>query len=344
MKNLLALLCGFLFVAIPGAVFAQASTNVSKLACHGKVFNPLSDPDWNDLFPITIAGMPMGGNENPAEMYEPPVCECPSYLFGTPTIGVGVSYWEPLFISETVKIAGCAPSLGGTMLTGNGYLGLNSEQSQMHPATKGGPHSSRQQIHWYIYPVMAVVDSLAGVVCRNTAGFNLLYATELDPTWQNDVWAGIFNPEASMFGSLPAQLSCMVDSAALVADFPPVDPLFWCAGTWGGVYPMAGTANQATSTFQMNHLVLAKFLARQTRVGLLAQTIGPAAICGSVPNPVWIKGQYRVNEVWPIPRSGQPMWIGSPPLYQNPVNITNPPGMDDSVDLIWEGKQCCIRY
>jgi conjugal transfer pilus assembly protein TraU len=343
-KKLLGLLSGFLLMAIPGAVFAQATAATNKLACHGKTFNPLSDPDWNNLYPITTAGVPLGSNVNPPDMYEPPICTCPSYWFGYPTLGVGITYWEPMFIAETVKIAGCAPSLNGTNIIGNGYMGLNSEQAQMRPSEKGGPHSSRQQIHFYEYPVMAVLDLFQTVGCRSVAGFSLVFASELDPTWQNDVWAGIFNPEASLFGSLVAQTACMVDSVAEVAGGPPVDPLYWCAGTWGGLYPMAGTANQATSTFQMNHLTLAKFLARQTRIGGLAQTIGPGAICSSTYNPVWLKGQFRVNEVWPIQRYGSPMWVGSPPVFQNPTMITNPPGLDDSVDLIWEGKQCCLRF
>jgi conjugal transfer pilus assembly protein TraU len=341
--TLLTALCTLALVAIPGAVFAQATTATSKAACHGKLFNPVSDPDWNNLFPFSLVGFHAGGNMDPPEMYEPPVCFCPSYLFGYPVIGAGIMYWEPTFISEVVKIAGCAPSLNGTSLVGTGYMGLNSEQSQMHPDTKGGPHSSRQQVHFYQYPVLSVVNLFSDVGCRNMGGFSLLWASELDPTWQNDIWAGIFNPEATLFGGLEAQFACMVDSTVVSADMPPVDSLFWCAGTWGGLYPMAGTANQSTSTFQMNHLTLAKFLARQTRVGGLMQTIGPGAICNSTFNPVWLKGQFRVNEVWPLIRKGSPMWVGSPPIYQMPPMITNLPGLDDSVDLIWEGKQCCLR-
>ena len=316
----------------------------SVIACHGKTFNPLSDPDWNNFFPITIAGIRMGPNSNPPLMYEPAVCYCPSDLFGEVLPGIGMTYWQPLYVAEIQKIAGCSSSLGGKMLL-KGYSNLNSEQAFIGNL-KGSPdtsHTTRMQFHWYEYPIFAMLDLFTDLGCKNGGGFNLAYASEVDPYWQNDVWAGIFNPEAGLFGQLTAQFSCMVDSIGATAGYP-VDALFWCAGTWGGVYPMAGTANQSFSTFQVNNLIMAKFLARQARVGLQWQTIGPAAICSSVPNPVWLKSQFRVDQVYPIVRKGKPMVIGAPPILQNPVNVTNYPGWDDTVNLIWQGQQCCVRF
>ena len=326
-------------------VLSAASSNafalspVSALACHGFVFNPVVGVDWDDVFPIAVAGVPLGPWWDPPLMFEPPICVCPG-PFGFPVFGVGLTYWQPLYIAEIQKIAGCSSSLGGIMLF-PGYLGEDGEEA-FYAGNTNSPHSSRMQLHWYQYPLFSILDMFSSLGCQNGSGFNMLYASEVDPTWQNDLWAGIFSPESALFSSLPAQMACIVDSIGATAGFP-VDPLFWCAGTWGGIYPMSGTAAKATSQFQINNLVMAKFIARQARLGLQWQTIGPLAICGSVPNPVWLKSQFRVDQVYPIPRFGMPLTIGAPPLFQAPVMFTNPPGLDSTVNLIFEGQQCCMR-
>ena len=341
MKYLLSFLLGALFFVLGTPAFAQVASvaGASKAACAGQLFDPISAVDWDDVFPITIAGVPLGPNVDPPDMYEPPICVCPG-AFGIPSFGVGITYWQPLYISEVEKIAGCSSSLGGSMILG-GYGLLNSDEA-FYTGRTNSPHSTRMQLHWFEYPLFSVLDMFSSLGCRDGSGFNLLYMSEIDPTWQSDIWAGIFSPESALFASLPAQFSCVVDSIGATAGFP-VDPLFWCAGTWGSVYPMSGNAAQSTSVFQVNNLVLAKFLARQSRLGLQFQTIGPAAECNSVPNPIWLKSQFRVDQVWPIPRFGLPLVIGAPPIFQMPPFLTNPPGMDSTVNLIFEGQQCCME-
>jgi len=308
-------------------------------ACRGRFFNPITETDWNNFFPITIMGIRVGGNSNPPLMHVPPICTCPGVM-GVLSPGVGITFWQPMYIAEVEKTAGCASSLGGIKLL-SGFDGLNSEQG-FYALDKSAAQSTRMQLHWYEYPIFAILDLFKQIPCQSGSGYNLAYMSEIDPTWQNDVWAGIFNPESALFANLIAQTACTVDSVA--ANFShPVDSLFWCAGTWGGVYPLAGTANQSLYPFQLNNLVLAKFLARQARLGLAWQTIGPSAICSAHPNPIWVKSQYRVNQVYPIARKGAPLVIGAQPIRQSPPMITNPPGLDSTVSLIWQGQQCCIR-
>jgi conjugal transfer pilus assembly protein TraU len=165
--------------------------------------------------------------------------------------------------------------------------------------------------------------------------------TEIDPTWQDDAWGVVFSPEAALFANPIAQAACAVDATAATAGYP-LDPLFWCAGGWGSTYPLTGNASQNNGPFTMNNLVQAKFIARQHREGLMFQTIGPSALCVSHPNPVWIKGQYRVDQVGPVPRYGVPVPIGSPGYLQAPP-VANLPGMEHTDNLIWQGMQCCMR-
>lgn len=333
---LLAMTAAFMFSS---AALAAATTPV----CHGKLFNPISDTNWNDFFPLTIMGMQMGPNGNPPEMYVPPICVCPG-AFGIPSPGIGISYWQPTYIAEVERNAGCAASLGGGVSLFSGYSLENSEQA--YTGSDGGTsessQSTRMQIHWYKYPMFSFFSAFNDLGCRSSGGFALAYATEIDPTWQNDLWAGLYSPEAGLFANLPANTACIADAIAANVAYP-IDALFWCAGSWGNVYPFSGNSNESQTPFQVDNLELAKFIARLAREGLAWQTIGPSTICGAHVNPIWIKSQYRVDEVYPVITRGSPLVVGALPFKQVPGLITNTPVNTSMVDLIWQGRECCVR-
>lgn len=339
-KLLLVILATFMTLSTP-LTYAAAATSgsaggISGAACKGKFFNPVSDPDWNDVFPITVMGQKIGPNSDPPLMYEPPVCTCPGIL-GVPTPGIGVTFWQPLYVSEIARTPGCLSSLGGV----NVLPGYAMEQSESNSANARKDRTTRRQVHWYEYPLFAMMDLFTSFSCFKMQGFDLAYLTEVDPTWQDDLWGAVFAPEAALFSNPLTQAACSVDAVAASTGFP-LDDLFWCAGTWGSVYPLTGNSPTANSPFQTNNLVQAKFIARQSRLGLQWQTIGPSAQCFAHPNPIWIKSMYRVDQVGPIVRRGSPMVIGSPGLKQSPEQ-SNYPSREDTVNLIWQGQQCCLR-
>ena len=333
-------------LVVSAAAFLVASVACAAIAptvCHGKLFNPITDTNWNDFFPLTIMGMQMGPNGNPPEMYVPPICVCPG-AFGIPSPGIGVSYWQPTYIAEVERNAGCAPSLGGGVSLFSGYSLENSEQA--YTGSDGGTsessQSTRMQIHWYKYPLFSFFSAFNDLGCRSSGGFALAYATEIDPTWQNDLWAGLYSPEAGLFANLPANTACIADAIAANVAYP-IDALFWCAGSWGNVYPFSGNSNESQTPFQVDNLELAKFIARLAREGLAWQTIGPSTICGAHVNPIWIKSQYRVDEVYPVVTRGSPLVVGALPFKQVPGLLTNTPVNTSMVDLIWQGRECCVR-
>jgi hypothetical protein len=65
------------------------------------------------------------------------------------------------------------------------------------------------------------------------------YITELDPLWNADELSFILNPEAILFGNPIAQAACAADCVAATAGFP-LNPLFWCGGCQGSLYPFTG--------------------------------------------------------------------------------------------------------
>lgn len=320
-------------------LFACAAHAQVPAVCSGSLFNPVTDPDWNNMFPITIAGVRIGTNTtSPLMEMMPPICTCPT-IFGFPMIGIGVTYWQPLFISEIERRPGCLSSIGGLNVLPS-YSMLHSEQSvNNHGKSK---EVNRMQIHWYEYPIFGMLEMLKSVACKSTSGFNLAYLTEVDPLWQDSLWSGVFTPEASLFANPIAVMGCSVDSVASNFDYP-MDPMFWCSGAWGNTYPLSGDSSHSGDPFTMNNQIQSKFIARMHRMGLAWQTIGPSAICSSHPNPVWVKSQYRYNQVAPVNRRGRPVVTGSSgKLYQFPT-VTNVPTQEHTINLIWQGQQCCLK-
>lgn len=326
------------------ALFALPNTAqaIVPAICTGLVYNPITDTDWNNMFPISVAGVPIssGGNTpTPLQSAIPPICVCPSAL-GVPLPGITVTYWQPLYVAEVEQRPGCLSTLGGVSSLGSLYTLLGSEQHQS-TAEAPGQDSNRMQVHWYTYPVFGVMDMMKNLGCKTTSGFNLGYMTELDPIWQSDVWSAIMAPESILFASPPAQLACAVDAVASSLEFP-LDPLFWCQGTWGNTYPLAGNSSHSGHPFSMNNQILGKFIARSHRMLLMFQTTGPTALCGSHPNPVWTKSQYRYNQIGPFPRKGRAVSTGSAGLLQFPP-IANLPTQEHTNSLIWQGQVCCMK-
>ena len=325
-----------LFVVIGLASLASNMTMANPLmGCQGRFFNPITDANWNDMFPISVAGVKMGTNIDPPWMYVPPLCVCPG-IFGIPSPGIGITFWEPLYVVEIEKSPGCLSTLGGIQILPN-YAQLGSEKVNVD----SGGHTNRMQVHEYQYPIFAMLDIIKGLACKTTSGFQVAWITEPDFLWQGGPWSAVLSPEAALFSNPLAQAACGADAAATEAAFP-IDFLFWCAGQWGSTYPLDGNAQNGNSDWTTNGQVLSKFLARQMRLGLIWQTIGPTAICFSHPNPVWIKSQFKVNQIFPVPLKGRSVTIGRS-QYQTLPGVTNYPTHESSAYLIWQGQQCCAR-
>lgn len=334
-----------IFKKVAAAALLAAATSshaVVGALCTGKFFNPITDTDWNNVFPITIAGAVISNGINstsPLMAAMPPVCVCPT-IFGIPMVGIGITYWQPLYLSEVERRPGCLSSLGGIKVLGGPYEMLHSNQTQNH--INGAKAANRMQVHWYQYPLFSMLEILKTVACKSISGFDLAYITEVDPMWQDDTWSAVFAPEASLFTNPLANAACAVDSVAATAG-QPMDALFWCAGSWGNIYPLSGNSGHSGDRFTMNNQLQAKFMARNARMGLAWQTIGPSAICSSHPNPIWVKSQYRYDQVGPVPRYGRAVATGDFGRFSAGPPVTNVPTQEHTINLIWQGQQCCLK-
>ena len=75
----------------------------------------LTDVCWSCIFPIRVAGLPLGSGNVPSGASNKSFCLCEDNL-GVPRPGIVTSMWEPARLIELVRTPGCSPSLGGIRL------------------------------------------------------------------------------------------------------------------------------------------------------------------------------------------------------------------------------------
>lgn len=299
-----------------------------------------------NVFPITIAGVPIkffdlpttdtiGGN---------PICIC---ILGTPPIphiGITFGWWNPQAVVETVKAPFCFPSLGVNLgMLGGKYFGMGkagSDKRENSPKSGGTEQSVYENMHYVKYPVFGVLDLFTDVMCLTFKGIDLFWFTEMDPTWKNDALSAVLTPESILFANPVAQIMCIPDSIASTAGFP-LDPLFWCMGSWGSAYPLSGL-KQGTQVVASAGIA-ARGIYRMTRQFMLWQTIGRSALCGPVPMPIWIKSQFSMYEAYPR------LWPKRMPLGKAGVlpwtagaDYPSPGKADNFVWFLYQHHHCCL--
>jgi conjugal transfer pilus assembly protein TraU len=308
--------------------------------CKGRPINPVTDICWQCIFPVQFGGrLTLGDSqgEEPVEDTSSPVCAC--YGGGNVTIGVTVSFYEPARAVETVNDAYCFPSLGTAI--SNPQPGLLNGSTDAQEVTGGT--QTFQQAHYYILPVFSLMDLFYDFPCLEQEGFDLAYMTEVDPLWSNDSLAFLINPEALLFANPASQLSCIPDSTAAALGYP-LDPLFWCMGSWGSAYPLTGTIpNRNTTT--ANAGLAARMLFKLGREMLLYDT--GSNPCGAVMSQIWRKSHYRLQIARPV-RGSDCIPIGrSDILWGSGKNPPGGAGSNSPDNFLWvltRKNKCCAGY
>ena len=194
----------------------------------------ITDICWDCIFPIQIAGQPitLGDGNIPARAASSPLCSCAPNC-----VGITVGMWEPAYYIELVKQPGCSPVLGGEDLGLDTGLQRGSKGDLLQD--KGD--TAFYHAHVWSFPVLLFADVFFEDACLEDGSetLELLYLSELDPTWNNDELAAVLTPESQPVATPQALAACLVDAAAAEAG-EAIDALFWCVGSWGHLYPLAG--------------------------------------------------------------------------------------------------------
>lgn len=308
------------------SVHSQASP------CPNEGINVMGDISWGCVFPVRIGGMDQGGpnNAEPDDTSMNPICVCHG---GTiPRVGLSVSFWEPSRLIDTVSDPFCMMPLGSNI--GNPRPG---ELDGTLRRTRSESHAF-QQMHYYIFPAWKILDMFTDIPCMEDESFDVAMMTELIPTWNNDVLSLVVNPEAVLFANPAAALACAAESASALSN-KSINQLFWCMGSWGMTYPLAGTIH-GSDYVEANAGLAARGTYLMGRTGLLRDTGLDG--CTFQFSPIWKKDRYKLQLAKPV-RDSTCRAIGQSGLIwtQRKHNLVN---QDNFMWVQFHKVNCCISY
>lgn len=326
-----------------GARAAEASTPTASCPnaelFSGKLF---TDICWACLFPIRIAGISITPGDAPRGASKKSLCMCEDNL-GIWKPGIVNSMWEPARLIEVVRKPGCLPALGGVTLA----IGDKRLWGTHADATTGNQVSHERMsfynVHYYAFPLLSILEMYMPKRCSpdGYADFDIIQLSEIDPTWTNDELAFFVNPEAAAVANPIAQAACTADAALGVVGKEPLTSRWWCAGTWGEIYPMAGTT-LPNDFGRTTSLLAARTLATQHRRGLAHLTMGDDTLCRGSIFPTIPKSQYKMSMFFPRAETKKGHYIGASPLtWQGGEGRAIPQVGEDALYMMFRWNDCC---
>jgi len=327
MKRLLIALCLTLLLS------HQAKAEI----CTGEFVNPISDICWDCIFPISIGSTSLFGDRpdppNPSNI----LCNCPIPIPPYVRVGITIGFWEPARLIDVTKRPYCFVNLGGLELD----AGIGTGQTKAK-SSGGNTHNANWHLHWYVYPVYAILEMFADSICMSDASFDVAYITELDPLWLDDELTFLLNPEAVLFGNPIAQAACAADCVAASAHLP-LDALFWCGGCQGSMYPLSGNISAHVGSIQSALMATERMAYKLGREFVLLGTSGTEALCSKVPRPVLKKTEWRTQLTNPVSMTSgtfacNPLGRSST-FYESGREL--PMTGEDFGFLIWRKRNCC---
>jgi conjugal transfer pilus assembly protein TraU len=228
LRRLLALGCGF-------AALALASPAHASKCEAGTVFNPITKVRWNCIFPITIGGGRLAQRSARqgarCAIGLKPLCACRKGV--TFWFGVKVSFWSPNRMVDVVTEPGCMMALGADIMPTHGRL----QGSQSSSPTAPTP-ARCSQMHYYISPVWKMLDMFTDLPCIEDDGFDVALITEVCRPGSRRRWARSSSPRHPFRQS--GRGPCLHGRQRCGRRGQGRRSLFWCMGSWGATYPIAG--------------------------------------------------------------------------------------------------------
>lgn len=305
--------------------------------CEGSFPNLFTDVCWDCLFPITIGRMNVVSGDYPdTDNPASPIGICKLEGYPLPRIGLNIGFWEPFALTDVTPVPYCMVNLGGfTLDIGNAGHGGKQVRNSVDSA-------SFYYVHWYKYPLMLWLNIITSLGCFQGGDFDIAYLTELDPTWNDDELAFILNPEAVLFGNQVAQAACTADATKAQVGLP-IDKLFWCAGTQGGMYPLTGRVFDEKGAIQSAVLLSERMDFKLHRMLLIEDSSGEGGIDGPICRqhlaPIMPKSRYRYQMVNTVPASDKCYQFGHDVITWEEGH--NKPNSGDCFGfLIWKKRSC----
>lgn len=255
---------------------------------------------WDCLFPVRLVGVSIfpGDNDLPADVTEKFLCAC-NGKDGLPVAGITGGAWLPARLIEVVRKPYCSPALGGISFNDSVRLWGGHKDTGEDVAEK-----TFYNYHFWAFPLYMILDLFVQHNC-NAGGIrsmDMMYMSEVDPTWNIDELSFFLNPEGVVFSNPAALAACTVDCAVTSVE-KPMESLFWCAGCWGNLYPFVGGIASDGSPVRDTSLLSARILSGLHRRLQAHKTYGDKALCSGVLYPMLPKQQYKISTLFPIPEA-----------------------------------------
>ena len=326
-------------ILLTSLLFFGSMYQANAVLCPGKLPNPVTDICWKCMFPMFIGPAPILNGEVPEGLVPPLVCACPIPVPPFVRVGVGISFWEPARMVEVVRTPMCSPSLGGIQL---GNFSLNAQNGTNSKGGSGAEDTfAFYHVHWFTYPLLSWVG--AAVIqgaCLTTETLDLKAMSELDPTWANDELTFFLNPEVILFANPVSIAACAADAVSAAFTNFGLDPLFWCSGSAGPVFPLTGQVASNYSAVETSTLEIHRCAYKLHRSGLAMDTSTYAALCLPVPQPIMRKRQYKHSMVYPIPNPFFGVGLGSTSATWG-IGKEFPYKGEDFAYTVWRKRMCC---
>ena len=327
-----------LIAALPALALIAGDASAAGTCNRSELFSSrlLTDICYECIFPIKIAAARVGKGTVPAASAQNPMCVCPG-AFGIPAPGATIGMWSPARLIEFTRDPGCSPVLNGAVLPARNRADLGAHGEGVNDAGD----LAFYHWHYFSFPLRSMLDM--GFLSRCASGdyssMDLMYLSELDPTWKKEKLAAITAPESALFANAPAVASCAADAAASQSG-EPLDAMFWCLGAWGTTYPLAGYTFSSGSINENTSELMGRVIMALHRRGLAVQTMGSGSLCSWPPNPFMQKSMYRYSMIFPRPESRSNHGTGVSTMLTGGDRQIPGTG-EDPVYLIWRFEECC---
>lgn len=281
------------------AILAQLNLFAVCQARPSQLVESLAVLCYECMFPFKLFGIPILQGHMPegANMVTTPICMCPAPPPMYVRYGFPIGYYIPDRMIDVVKDPFCFQGLGIAASPNTLYGGGAGHDTGSKGVTRKNDFF---QVHNFTYPLMSIIEAFIDMLCFSASSYlDVAYITEVDPLWNSDSLGSVISPESMLFNNPITNIACAADSIAAQANFP-LDPLFWCKGSWGNAYPLTGTITKLAEITDAASAA-ASYIFKSHRQMLTWNMSGYSALCFAHPMPIWIKSSNRLQIFSPIP-------------------------------------------
>jgi len=350
----------FVSAALAGGAFAADLCNDNGIMSN----NIFTNVCWDCMFPMIVAGAAvkaqdsslMSGTPNLPDDYGlepdsvkgappdrgdvPPLCGCSED--GKTLFGTTVSAWLPHLMLEFTRMPSCSRALGGIKIP-------TGPEGEIRWGTKAAGQAGEDvnsffHYHQLFFPVTQLLNmtEFSGCAPDTRIDLDLAFMSEYDPTWNDSQTAFFQTPEAAAAAIPVARIPCMAEGIA--ASFGrPINSLFWCAGSWGSMFPVSGhNSNDEGSTVELGALLASRAMYLSHRRGTSLRTYKKDTLCKPLFSVIYPKTQYRWQLLGPIPDAKKAMWTGA--FSMGWAAGKTRPTMEDPMFMMFRWNDCCMGY